>query len=141
MGRRLIRTVIVRNDRHEAVAFGPNDDVPAWAAEQITNPDVWADDEPTRSAEAVAEEILEHVLEPDAPLVDLVLDADEDSPGVEVDAFEQLEPELEPTVDPVEKPAANGSTKAWRAYAVAQGMSEEDAQRRNRDELVALYGS
>lgn len=27
--------------------FGPGDEVPAWAVEKITNPDVWAGDAPT----------------------------------------------------------------------------------------------
>lgn len=42
MSRRLARVVIVRNDRNEAVAFGPTDDVPEWAAAQITNVQAWA---------------------------------------------------------------------------------------------------
>jgi hypothetical protein len=43
MGRKLARTVIVRDSAGGAVAFGPNDDVPEWAAKQITNPDAWAE--------------------------------------------------------------------------------------------------
>ena len=39
---RLICYVHVHKDG-ESHAFGPSDDVPAWARELITNPDVWDD--------------------------------------------------------------------------------------------------
>lgn len=39
----------------------------------------------------------------------------------------------------VERPARNASTEAWRAYAVARGMSADEAAAHTRDELVALY--
>ena len=42
MGRRLVVTVVLRNPETLApVAFGPGDDVPCWAAELMTNPEVW----------------------------------------------------------------------------------------------------
>jgi len=45
MPRQLAAHVILRDpDSGRVVAFGPEDDVPAWAVELITNPDVWADD-------------------------------------------------------------------------------------------------
>lgn len=34
--------------------FGPGDEVPAWAVEKITNPDVWAGDAPADEVEAPA---------------------------------------------------------------------------------------
>src|SRR5436190_9498416 len=47
MSRRLARTVIVRGEGGTAVAFGPkDDDIPGWAAEQITNPDAWGVEDP-----------------------------------------------------------------------------------------------
>ncbi|GAA4059807.1 hypothetical protein [Actinomadura miaoliensis] len=39
----------------------------------------------------------------------------------------------------VERPARNASTDAWRAYAIAQGMTSDEAAAHTRDELVALY--
>lgn len=42
MDRRLISTVYVLDEHDAPHAFGPGDVVPAWAAEKITNPDVWA---------------------------------------------------------------------------------------------------
>lgn len=41
--------------------------------------------------------------------------------------------------DRPEKPARNASTDAWRAYAVAMGMDEEEAAQYSRDELAAHY--
>jgi len=40
---------------------------------------------------------------------------------------------------PVERPARRASTEAWRAYAVARGMTSDEAAAHTRDELVALY--
>lgn len=41
--------------------------------------------------------------------------------------------------DDPEPPARNASTENWRAYAVARGMSPEEAGKRSRDDLVAEY--
>ncbi len=38
-----------------------------------------------------------------------------------------------------DKPAGNASTDDWRAYAVSQGMSQEEADQYSRDELVEYY--
>src|SRR4051812_22314689 len=38
---RLAVHVYALNDDLEVVWFGPDDDVPAWAAKQISNPDAW----------------------------------------------------------------------------------------------------
>ena len=38
-------------------------------------------------------------------------------------------------------PAKNASTEDWQAYAVSQGMSEEEAAGKGRDELVAQYAT
>lgn len=37
-----LNTFVHVHNGSESVAFGPNDKVPAWAAEKITNPAVWA---------------------------------------------------------------------------------------------------
>lgn len=39
----------------------------------------------------------------------------------------------------VEKPAATDSTDAWRAYAISQGMTEDEANNLNRTELRKHY--
>ena len=44
MAKRLNSTVHVRDDDGRPHAFGPDDDVPGWAAAKITNPAVWGED-------------------------------------------------------------------------------------------------
>lgn len=44
MGRRLRTHVHVHDADGRTHAFGPDEDVPGWAAERITNPKAWADD-------------------------------------------------------------------------------------------------
>lgn len=46
MGRRLNATVYLQDEEGVVRGFGPGDIVPDWVAEQITNPDVWVDDDP-----------------------------------------------------------------------------------------------
>ena len=40
-GGRLAFSVYAMNEKDEVVWFAPGDDVPSWAAEQITNPSAW----------------------------------------------------------------------------------------------------
>ncbi|MGW6455026.1 hypothetical protein ACWF94_03725 [Streptomyces sp. NPDC055078] len=49
------------------------------------------------------------------------------------------EPDPEP--EPVEpkRPARSASKADWKAYAVAQGMAEADAEAATRDELAARF--
>lgn len=37
------------------------------------------------------------------------------------------------------KPAKSGSKADWKAYALSQGMSEEEAEAATRDDLAAKY--
>ena len=52
-GRRLRGYAAVRDHEGNTHSFGPDDDVPEWAAQQITNPSLWAndgdDDEPVEA--------------------------------------------------------------------------------------------
>ncbi|MEV3855056.1 hypothetical protein AB0J38_12105 [Streptomyces sp. NPDC050095] len=43
---RLVAHVHVRDEDGRTVAFGPGDEVPAWAVRQITNPRAWGTGEP-----------------------------------------------------------------------------------------------
>lgn len=43
-GKQLAVRVFVPDEHGEMQAFGPGDDVPAWAVKQITNPAAWGDD-------------------------------------------------------------------------------------------------
>ena len=42
---------------------------------------------------------------------------------------------------PLERPQRNDKTDLWRDYAVARGMSQEQADAMSRDELVAHFDS
>lgn len=42
--------------------------------------------------------------------------------------------------EPGEPPAGNASAEAWRAYALTQGVSAEDAAGATRDELRERFG-
>jgi hypothetical protein len=57
--KRLASTVVVQDEEHGATQFGPDDDVPAWAAKQITNEKAWAkdDDEDEGKAATVTPEV------------------------------------------------------------------------------------
>lgn len=50
MARRLVRSVHVRDDMGVPHVFGPDDDVPSWAADKISNPAAWSDDASLPSA-------------------------------------------------------------------------------------------
>ncbi len=41
---KLATNVTVHDENGAPVTFGPGDDLPDWAVEAITNPDVWADE-------------------------------------------------------------------------------------------------
>lgn len=43
-----------------------------------------------------------------------------------------------PTV-PVERPAETDSTKAWQAYAVSQGLTEDEVKKLNRGQLIERF--
>lgn len=54
MGRRLAARVRVKAEDGGDVVLGPADEVPEWAAAQITNPFAWADTDDEDAAPAVA---------------------------------------------------------------------------------------
>lgn len=45
MARELVAYVHVVDEAGAPAVFGPGDDVPAWAQEQIVNPDAWSEDD------------------------------------------------------------------------------------------------
>lgn len=52
MGRRLASYVHVNDHHGRRHVFGPDDDVPDWAAAKITNPNAWATEPETAQAES-----------------------------------------------------------------------------------------
>lgn len=60
--------------------------------------------------------------------------------GYTIEPVDEPEPvEDEEVVEPAAMPAKNASTEDWRAYAVAQGMPEDEANAATRDALVDRY--
>lgn len=47
------------------------------------------------------------------------------------------DPEPEPVV--LERPAKSASKADWKAYALQEGLDEDDAEKATRDELAAKY--
>ena len=57
--RKLVATVVVRDDAGDVHVFGPDSkEIPGWAQDQIDNPKAWGEDAPeeSRSVAEVAEE-------------------------------------------------------------------------------------
>jgi len=54
--------------------------------------------------------------------------------------FEPLTVHYEVEPAPAEPPPQNAPVADWRAYAVSCGMSEEEASRTSKEQLVGKYG-
>lgn len=52
MGKQLVARTHALDEQGRAVWFDPGDTVPGWARKQLTNPKLWADDEPAPAAPA-----------------------------------------------------------------------------------------
>jgi len=99
--------VVAVTDPEGAPRFlGPDDELPQWAVDQITNPKAWAEEpaSPEPAAEPVPEVAAEPVAEPvtDAVPAEIVEGPD----GVPV-----VEPVAEPVVESAPKPRARTAKK------------------------------
>jgi hypothetical protein len=142
MGRQLNSYVYVEDKDGISRGFGPGDDVPSWAAKQITNPDVWvdeADDEPVeRDRPDVLAERFRGFGAKDS-MVAAVADLDDD----DVEALAALDDDqLRETIemsraggdDPPPKGGAGSGIEEWTAYATAHGIDvPADA---TRDDII-----
>jgi hypothetical protein len=149
-GPKLTTFVHVTDDKGVSRAFGPDDDVPAWAQRKITNPKAWEggelpkvraaskpakdgdtaaapdpDDEPETAA---AEE--EPASQDDGTETDDETAAEDD----ETDASEEAPSGEKPPVPPRE--GAGSGKAAWHAYAQAVGL--DVAKETTRDEVIEL---
>ncbi|MEV8432001.1 hypothetical protein ACWHLZ_28055 [Streptomyces chartreusis] len=50
-----------------------------------------------------------------------------------------VEPDPEPEPVILERPAKSASKADWKAYAIQEGMDEDEADKATRDELAAKY--
>jgi hypothetical protein len=112
-------------DDGSTVGFGPDDEVPAWAVEQVSNPDAWA--EPPAGIEQDAGEITaEPGPEPASVVVDPVSDDATPNEGG---------PAAAPAaVEPPPKGGPGSGREAWAAYAVALGFEVDDEM--TRDDII-----
>lgn len=115
--RRLKAHVHVSDDAGQSHVFGPDDQVPDWAAEKITNPAAWDGDAP---ADGPSDE-------QDAP-TDEPPD-DEDGPA-DGDA---------PDDGPPPQSGRGGGRAAWAAYAAANDVEVADGA--TRDDIIAALNA
>lgn len=120
---KLAAYVSVHDLEHGTVTFGPEDEVPAWAVDLITNPKAWEES----AAEPVEESEESDDSEAGAETVE------------ETEADEAEESAAEPGIPPVKGPGS--SAKAWAAYAIAQGFEVDgDAKASEIREALAEAG-
>lgn len=104
---------------------------------KLTDPDEATADAAASLAEdkASAAKAIPHFVEiEDGNVID---DAVADGVSDEAEDTTDGEPDIEPS--DVDKPKATDSTDVWRAYAIAQGMDEDEANNLNRTELRKHY--
>ena len=123
MGRRLTGHVSLVDDSGSRVTFGPGDTVPDWAAQRITNPVAWIEDEPDgepAAPSAPAPDVEEPLTDPDGEPAA----SDDTSPA--------------PAAAPVGTPppqGGKGSTRAaWVRYAQDNGMATDSFD--DRGEII-----
>lgn len=103
MGRRLAGTVVLRSpETGEPVALLAGDDVPDWAAEAITNPDLWEDDADPDEGDGESDEG-EPAGESDDP------DEGDGDDALEADAAPAAEPAEAKEASPVKRSASRSS--------------------------------
>lgn len=120
MTRKLATHVHVNDEHGVTRVFGPDDELPAWAVEAITNPKAWAGDEP---AQAFGTETGIAAVPP-AP-------ADREPPAPPAGP---AQPAATTAAVPP-RSGAGSSLAAWQEYATTVGFDPSTAK--NRDELIA----
>lgn len=167
MPRRLTGWVhgLVDPDTGTARSFGPDDDVPGWAAEQITNPAAWSGKASRRASSAAPAGVSAEDLQAeyqrgfqdgeasqgevhrqwlDGLLAQAGVATREELDGViragvaAIGASDGTTPEPPPPAP--EMPKRNGSQEEWAAYAIAVGADPDEARQATRDDLIDRYG-
>lgn len=127
MSKRL-RTSVILSHEGEIVIFPVGDRVPAWAAKQIGDLDVY--ESSRREAQTPAPE---PETGPETP---------EEAEATPSATEEVSVPENagEDASVVVEQPSGNGSTEEWAAFAKSKGATDEDLEGMSRNEIRAKYG-
>jgi hypothetical protein len=120
MTRKLATHVHVNDEHGVSHVFGPDDELPAWAVEAITNPKAWAGDEPAQAdgAETGTAAV------PPAP-------AGQEPPAPPAGPAQPVATAA--AVPP--RAGAGSSLAAWQEYAATLAFDHSGAK--NRDELIA----
>lgn len=101
MGKKLKTFVTVHDEDFVAHTFGPGEKVPAWAQKAITNPNVWAEGEPTSGEDGEESE-----------------GGEESATGSSTGSSDATMPDLPPRGGP------GSGANAWRAYGVAAAKAQ-----------------
>lgn len=127
MSKTLNTFVTVHDADGQAHTFAPNEKVPKWARESITNPNVWASENDAEASGQVPESVPEPAPEP--------VPTPEPTP--------ESTPEPEPTSDALVIPPKAGrgsSADAWRDYAgkaaERAGLKIEFDDDAKRDDII-----
>lgn len=145
MGRRLAANIVARDPETGVVrTFHAGQAVPEWAAEKITNPDVWVSDD--LDVGAVVDTEASPTTAPAPELVDVDEDAGDDQ-GDDAEALDPGGDDADPTepaddVDEddqseLERPPLGGKGSGrdvWAAYATAQGITVTEEM--DRDDII-----
>ncbi|TGB37878.1 hypothetical protein [Mycolicibacterium peregrinum] len=143
----LARHVSVRDDVGAIHTFGPEDEIPEWAAREITNPAAWEGGDvpfpakPSKSGGAPATASVSAV--PTEDLEDRIVARVVDGVGallrdmlVVVDAEDEDSASTGSEADPPPRAGKGSGEDKWRAYAAEKGVDVSHIEDRN--EIIAF---
>ena len=114
---KLTTTVFVRDREDRMVAILPGEDVPDWAAEQITNPHVW-DGTPPAHVRRAKKEMPSGV-----------------STGTNTSGSDEAVVTTGQADQPPPRSGKGSSKEAWAAYAQAKGVTVDEGM--SREDIIA----
>lgn len=146
----LARHVSVRDDVGGIHTFGPEDEIPDWAARKITNPSAWEDGEapfpaePSTSSPATGVPAVGAVSAvPNADLEDRIVSRVVEGVGavlremlVVVDADDEDSASTGSEAEPPPRAGKGSGEDKWRTYAAEQGVDVSHIEDRN--EIIAF---
>lgn len=136
MGRRLNTYVHVDDADGVSHAFGPQDDVPAWARKAITNPDAWVDDEDEPASEpAPAASDGDSLSDEDREALEALTEEEQETLRNLTDDEREALAGGDVTQGPPPQGGPGSGRDAWIAYARAKGFDVADDA--GRDDIVA----
>jgi len=127
---------VTRPDGGPPVRFGPDDQVPDWAIEQISNPDVWEGDQPKGAGSAASADSAKGTAKSAADAINDALKQAERRAAEAEKRAEAAEAELAQLREAgggqeqeIKEPPRGGpgsSAEAWTKFASEQGITVPD---------------